>query len=151
MPTPAIGQADVKWYQIDGIDHVSYHVCNVDEEAKILDVLFKFAAKQRIVPHRHHVDYYTLVLQGELRINKPDGELAEVRPVGSYVGTAGGGEPHTEGGGDEDAIVFFSNRGIDGPIYEILDQDHKTLMTFGLQEFKALWQAQDPPRPTKVA
>jgi len=27
-------------------------------------------------------------------------------------------EPHSEGGGDEDAIVFFSNRNVGGPLYE---------------------------------
>ena len=42
-----------------------------------------------------------------------NGEVKEIRPVGSYVFTAAGGEPHTEGGGDQDVIVFFSNRNVD--------------------------------------
>ncbi len=150
MSTTLFDQSNITWYQIEGFDHVWYHVCHVDEDNKILDVLFKFAAQQKIVPHRHHADYHTLVLQGELRIYEPDGTLKEVRPVGSYVGNPGGGPPHTEGGGEVDAIVLFSNRGIEGPIYEILDEKLDSVMTFGLEEFKGLWAAQEPAPPTRV-
>ena len=43
-----------------------------------------------------------------------------------------------------------SNRGIEGPIYEILDEQLDSVMTFGLEEFKGLWAAQAPAPPTKV-
>ena len=43
-----------------------------------------------------------------------------------------------------------SNRGIEGPIYEILDEKLDSVMTFGLEEFKGLWAAQAPAPPTKV-
>lgn len=56
--------------------------------------------------------YSTLVLQGELRIYRPNGELKEIRKVGSYVASKADGEPHTEGGGDQDVIAFFSYRNI---------------------------------------
>jgi len=137
-------QSNIRWYVLDGIDNAYYHVCSVDEEAKIVDVLFKFDANKQVILHRHHADYRTLVLQGELRIYGPKGDLKEIRPVGSYVERPAGGEPHTEGGGDQDAIVFFSNRGQGGVIYEILDENHNTLVTLGLQDFKGLLEAQEP-------
>ena len=110
----------------------------------------KFEANEKVVLHRHHAAYRTLVLQGELRIYEANGDLMEVRPVGSYVSKPAGGVPHTEGGGDQDAIVFFSNRGTDGVIYEILDPDLNTLATLGLQDFMGLWKAQEPSVEPRV-
>jgi 2,4'-dihydroxyacetophenone dioxygenase len=63
------------------------------------------------------------VIQGELRIYSPNGELKEIRPVGSYVSTPAGGKPHREGGGDRDVIVFFSNRNVDGVVYDVPDDN----------------------------
>lgn len=152
MPTAPFDESNIKWYVLDGIDHAWYHVCEVDPEARIVDVLLKFEANERVVLHRHHAAYRTLVLQGELRIYAANGSLMEVRPVGSYVSKPAGGVPHTEGGGDQDAIVFFSNRGSDGVIYEILDEDLNTLATLGLQDFMGLWKAQEPSvAPTVMA
>jgi len=135
-------ERNITWHTLEGIENLQYHVYAVDEANKIVDVMFKFAANRKVVLHRHHAAYVTLVVQGELRIYRPNGELKEVRPVGSYVATGLGGEPHTEGGGDEDAIVFFSNRGQGGTIYEILDDQLNTLATLGLQDFKTLLEAQ---------
>lgn len=73
---------------------------------------------------------------------RTNGELKESRPVGSYVAGRAGGEPHTEGGGDQDVIVYFTNRDIAGPVYEILDEHHAVVATFGIPEFKALYEAQ---------
>jgi len=144
MTALGFDDSNIRWYQIEGVDHASYHVCSVDVDSKIVDVLFKFDANQRVILHRHHADYRTLVLQGELRIYRANGELIEVRPVGSYVERPAGGEPHTEGGGSEDAVVFFSNRGTEGMIYELLDADLNTVATLGLHDFKGLWEAQEP-------
>lgn len=142
VPTNEFDTRNIKWNRIEGFDHIEYHVCDVDEANRSVDILFKFAANQKIAMHRHHADYRTLVLQGELRIYRPNGEIKEIRPVGSYIFTPAGGEPHTEGGGDQDVITFFSNRNVDGLIYEILDPDMNTIAEFGIPEFKALLNAQ---------
>ena len=134
--------SNISWHTLEGIENLHYHIYAVDEARKIVDVMFKFAANKQVVLHRHHADYVTLVIQGELRIYRQNGELKEVRPAGSYVATAAAGEPHTDGAGDEDAIAFFSNRGQDGVIYEILDDDLNAVATLGLQDFKELLQAQ---------
>lgn len=137
---------NIQWYTLDGFPHVAYHICAVDEEKRIVDILFKFDANSRIALHRHKAAYITLVLQGELRIYRANGELKEIRPVGSYVATAADGEPHTEGGGpDQDVIAFFSNRNVSDLVYEILDPELKTVATLGINEFKALLEAQGKP------
>ncbi|PNG25838.1 regulator [Methylocella silvestris] len=135
-------ESNIRWHTIEGFDHLSYFIYEVDEINKGVDLLFKFSANQKIALHRHKAAYRTLVVQGELRIYRANGELKEIRPVGSYVATEAGGEPHREGGGDQDVVVFFSNRNVADVIYEILDDDLQPIATFGLPEFKALLEAQ---------
>ena len=148
MTTLPFDVRNIRWNTIDGIDHLAYHICAVDEAKRIVDILFKFDANAKIALHRHKADYITLVLQGELRIYRADGTLKEIRPVGSYVAGRADGEPHTEGGGDQDVITFFSNRNVDTLVYEILDEHLNTVATFGIAEFKALLEAQAPQPST---
>jgi hypothetical protein len=134
--------SNIRWNQIEGLDHLHYQICEVDQVARTVDVLFKFDAHAKIAMHWHRAPYRTLVLQGELRIFGADGALKEVRPVGSYVRGAASDAPHTEGGGDQDVIVFFSNRDIDGPVYDVVDETLTTVAIFGLAEFAALQSVQ---------
>jgi 2,4'-dihydroxyacetophenone dioxygenase len=134
---------NIRWNTLEGIADVWYHVLEVDEKNRIVDILFKFSAHAQIVLHRHHASYRTFILQGELRLYSAEGDLIEVRDVGSYVEKPAGGEPHREGGGDQDVITLFSNRDVEGPIYEILDDELKTIATLGFDDFKSLLQAQD--------
>ncbi len=150
MSTLPFDVRNIRWNAIPGFDHVAYHICAVDEAKRIVDILFKFDANSKIALHRHKADYITLVLQGELRIYRADGTLKEIRPVGSYVVGNGDGEPHTEGGGDQDVIAFFSNRNVEDLVYEILDADLNRVTTFGMAEFKALFDAQEPQPSTVV-
>lgn len=151
MTTLPFDVRNIRWNTLEGIDHLAYHICAVDEEKRIVDILFKFDANSKIVLHQHKADYITLVVQGELRIYAADGTLREIRPVGSYVTGTANGEPHTEGGGDQDVIAFFSNRNVDNLVYEILDENQNVIATFGIPEFKALLDAQAPQPSTKVA
>ncbi|WP_095589757.1 regulator [Actibacterium ureilyticum] len=141
----AFDQSNVKWNTVEGIDHLWYHILNVDKTLNVVDVLFKFAANERIALHRHHADYSTFIIQGELRLYDADGTLTEIRPTASFVQKPGGGAPHTEGGGDVDCIAWFSNKVTNGLIYEILGPNGETLGTLGLPEFEALMQAQEEP------
>ncbi|HVZ03137.1 regulator [Hyphomicrobium sp.] len=133
---------NIRWYTLPDFPHVAYHICKVDEQNHIVDILFKFDANSQIALHRHKADYVTLILQGELRIYRANGELKEIRPVGSYVETASDGEPHREGGGAQDVIAFFSNRNVKDLVYEILDDDLNVIATLGVGEFRALYEAQ---------
>lgn len=151
MSTLPFDIRNVRWYTLDNLPHVAYHICAVDEEKRIVDILFKFDANAKIVLHRHKSDYITLVLQGELRLYRPNGQLTEIRPVGSYVAGKANGEPHTEGGGDQDVIAFFSNRNVGEAIYELLDDNLTPVATLGMAEFKALLEAQEPQPSTIIA
>jgi len=108
-------------------------------------VLFKFSAREQIVLHRHKALNHTFVIQGEHRLYWADGTLKEARPVGSYTVSPASDDPHREGGGDVDAIVFFSIRGSAGVLYEILDDNLDIVTTLGMQDFVALYQNQTAP------
>jgi len=151
MSTLPFDTRNIRWHTLENIPHLAYHIYAVDEEKRIVDILFRFDAHAKIVLHRHKADYITVVLQGELRLYRPNGELKEIRPVGSYVEGKANGEPHTEGGGDQDVIAFFSNRNVDSTVYEILDENLSTIATLGMTEFKALMDTQAPQPLTAVA
>jgi len=142
MPLHEFDDRNIEWKTLDGFEHAAYHVYDVDEKNGIVDVVFKLAANQQVMLHRHKAPYRTLVIQGELRIYQADGELKETRPIGSYVSTEANGEPHREGGGDQDTIVFFSNRNVEDAIYEFLDNDLNSVVTLGIADFKGLLDAQ---------
>ena len=133
---------NITWRKVDWLDHVEFYVYQCDEQSRIVDVLFKFAANTKAMLHRHKTPYITFVVQGELRFYRPNGELKEIRPTGSYVSGVANGEPHLEGGGDEDAIVFFSNRNVENAMYEFLDANLQPTVTLGFDDFKAQLEAQ---------
>lgn len=133
---------NITWHRVDWLDHVEFYVYKVDEENRIVDVLFKFAANKKAMLHQHKTPYVTFVVQGELRFYRPNGELKEIRPTGSYVSGVANGEPHLEGGGDEDAIVFFSNRNVEDALYVFLDDKLQPVVTLRLEDVKALLEAQ---------
>ena len=137
MPNYAFDEGNITWRTLDWLPHIAFFVYKVDEESRIVDVVFKFAANQKVMLHRHKCPYVTLVMQGELRFYRENGEMKEVRPTGSYVSGAANGEPHMEGGGDQDAIVFFSNRNIEDALYEFLDDSGNLVQVLGIADFKA--------------
>ncbi|MCJ2052850.1 regulator [Methylobacterium sp. J-070] len=137
MQNYAFDEDNITWRTLDWLPHIAFFVYKVDEENRIVDVVFKFAANRKVMLHRHKCPYVTLVMQGELRFYRENGEMKEVRPTGSYVSGAANGEPHMEGGGDEDAIVFFSNRNIEDALYEFLDDSGNPVQVLGIGDFKA--------------
>ena len=52
-------------------EHISLSFLNVDDNAKIVDVLFKFSANEKILMHRHTSNYSTFTVKGELRTYFP--------------------------------------------------------------------------------
>ncbi len=142
---------NITWHRLDWLDHVEFYVYKVDEENRIIDILFKFAPNKKAMLHRHKAPYVTFVVQGELRFYRPNGELKEIRPTGSYVSGVANGEPHLEGGGDEEAIVFFSNRNVDDALYEFLDDELQPVATLRFEDFKAQLEAQGQPKWQKAA
>jgi hypothetical protein len=137
-------ESKIDWKPLPGpdgepADHISLSFLNVDEKAKIVDVLFKFSANEKILMHRHTSNYSTFTVQGELRTYLTDGTLKDVRPAGVFKAGVPG-EAHTEGGGEEDVVVYFSLRPYSStdPIYEILDENLEVTQAMTFDDLKAL-------------
>lgn len=144
MTTHSFDDRNIRWQTLDGIDHLHYWVLGVDSQAKIADVIFKFASNEQIILHRHKALNHTLVLQGEHRLYHADGSIKDVRPVGRYTVTPPDVDTHREGGGEgQDVIVHFSIRGSDGLLYELLDNDQNIVGTLSFDDIKALLKAQN--------
>jgi quercetin dioxygenase-like cupin family protein len=142
MNLHAFDESHIRWNKLGEFEHLLYSILDINEELKIIDVLFKFSANQRIVLHRHKVHNNTFVVQGEHRLYEADGRLKEIRPTGSYTVSPPSDEPHREGGGDQDVIVLFSIRGSDGVLYEILNDDLSVTTTLSMQDLIGLYQLQ---------
>lgn len=141
-PAPGFDETHIPWKPY-GVDEILYHIYRVDEEKGIIDGVFKFPARRKIFLHKHHAEYATLVMHGELCLYHPDGTLKEVRPTGSYVLTKPGAPPHTEGGGSVDAIVVFSFRGTTGALFDVLDETTgEAVQCVKFDDVKALFEAQ---------
>jgi hypothetical protein len=108
---------------------------------KIVDFILKFPPNKQIFLHRHLALTNTLVVQGEHRLYEPNGALKEVRAVGTYTSTPPG-EPHREGAGDEGGVVFYSVRGKDGVLFEVLDDELKVVGTLSLDDFVSAFKEQ---------
>lgn len=135
--------SNIHWNQMEGFDHLSLVVLDVDRDNQIVDALFKFAANEKIALHRHVALNHMLVIQGEHILYEPDGTVKEMRPAGRYTVSPGSDEPHREGGGaEQDVIIFFSIRGTNGVMYEILDDEQNIMGTLGMEDFEALLAAQ---------
>ena len=139
-------EGEVNWQTLPGpdgspADHIGMSILSVDDQAKIIDVLFKFSANEKIIGHRHTSDFNTFVVKGEHRIYDLNGELREVRPAGTYRATRASDDAHTEGGGDEDVVILFSLRPYDNekPIYEILDENQEVVATMTFDAMKDLY------------
>ena len=127
---------NITWYKLGDFEHFVFAMFNVDEPRQIVDFILKFAPNQQIFVHRHLALTNTFVVQGEHRIYEPNGSLKEIRRVGSYTSTLPG-EPHREGGGADGAVVFYSVRGKDGTLFEVLDDDLKIVGTLDMKDFVA--------------
>ncbi len=141
MSTHTFDDSNIDWQRLGDFEHLHYSILDVDSENKIADVLFKFAANEKILLHRHLGHNNTLVIQGEHRLYEPDGTLKEVRPVGSMTSSPPSKDPHREGGGDQDVVIAFNMRGKDGVLYEVLDDDLNVVGTITFQDLEDLHNA----------
>lgn len=130
----AFDDHNIGWYELGDFKHFVFAMLDVDEKKKLVDLILKFEPNQQIFLHRHLALTNTLVVQGEHRIYEPTGTLKEIRPVGSYTSSPPG-EPHREGGGVEGAVVFYSIRGEQDTLFEVLDDDLNVVGTLVLQNF----------------
>ncbi|MGE3772543.1 MAG: regulator [Gammaproteobacteria bacterium] len=141
MSTPAtyaFDQRNIRWFPLGDFKHLQISMLAVDPDARIVDFIVKFDARQRIFLHRHLAQTNLFVVQGEHRIYEPDGSLQEIRKTGSYTASAPGGV-HFEGGGDEDTIVLYNIRGNgNDEMFEVMDDDGTVVGIIGVADFAAV-------------
>lgn len=125
----------VEWQRFGDFEPAFYFtILHIDERDRIADVLFKLPANRQIVLHRHVALNHTFVIQGEHFIYEPDGSVKEQRKCGSYTVSPANEMPHREGGGNIDAVVFFSIRpGEQDLLYELLDDEGTLIGTVTFQ------------------
>jgi hypothetical protein len=149
LPTPvatetrsyAFDDRYIRWHKMGDFEHFEIAMLDVNESQKIVDFLIKFEPNQQIFLHRHTALTNTLVVQGEHRLYEPDGALKEVRPVGRYTSSPPG-EPHRESGGAEGAVVFYSIRGEEDTLFEVLNDTLNVVGTLSTQDFLNAWKEQ---------
>jgi hypothetical protein len=131
---------NIAWQQLGEFENFRYSILNIDQDSKIVDVIFKFEPHDPIILHRHCALNHTFVIHGEHRLYHANGELKAARAVGSYTISHPDPIPHRECGGDEGAIVLFSIRGTEGVMYELLDDEENIIATLSMQDFVGLYE-----------
>jgi quercetin dioxygenase-like cupin family protein len=134
MATLAFDDHNLRWHKLGDLEHFVFYVFDVDSEKGVVDFILKFEPNQRIILHRHLALTNTFVVQGEHRLYEPNGALKEIRPVGSYTSSPPG-EPHREGGADQECIVFYSVRGKTDVLFELLDDSRNIVGTLSMRDF----------------
>jgi hypothetical protein len=135
---------NISWYSPEAFDGSSIHVLDVDPIRKTYEFLLKLPPRDKIALHRHLTDTKTFVVEGEHYIYESDGSFRELRKVGSYTSTTGGGPPHREGAGEAGGIVFFSVRG-EGDLFELMDDDGNVIGVLTDNDVVQIQQAQGSP------
>ena len=126
---------NIPWRAFEGLENFVGCVFNVDEKRNIVDFILKFDANKKIFLHRHLALTATFVVQGEHRLYETNGDLKEIRRVGSYT-VSPPGPPHTEGGGAGGCVVLYSVRPDDNGVFEVLDDKLNAVGVLTVQDFR---------------
>jgi hypothetical protein len=137
---------EINWQPFAGIENLELTLCDLDEERQVVDLLVRFAPNKTVTMHNHLAQTNMFIVQGELRMYEPDGSVREVRPAGRYY-RGRRDDAHSEGGGPEGAVVFYSVRGHGATeMLEIMDDDQNVVATLGIADLRAAWAAQQGRR-----
>jgi quercetin dioxygenase-like cupin family protein len=141
-PTYALYDSEIDWQPFAGIENLELTLCDLDEERQILDLMVRFAPEKTVTMHNHLAQTNMFIIQGELRMYEPDGSVREVRSAGHYY-RGRRNDVHSEGGGADGAIVFYSVRGHGAEeMFEIMDDDQNVVATLGMSDLREAWEAQ---------
>ena len=134
---------EIRWLPFAGIENLELSLCDIDEERKVVDLVVRFAPDQTVTMHNHLAQTNMFIIQGELRMYETDGTLKEIRPAGRYY-RGRRDDIHSEGGGPDGAVVFYSVRGHGAEqMFEIMDDDQNVLLEVGMADIKEMWAAQN--------
>jgi hypothetical protein len=101
-------------------------------------MLFRFAPDGVCFYHRHRSAVLAFVLEGEHHIEEIDDKgtrVQKVRRAGELAYSVDG-HPHIEGGGAQGGVIYFSFRGSDDHIYDILDDDLNLVREVSIHDFR---------------
>jgi hypothetical protein len=141
--TPAGFQYDTS--KVDWKDFLTdgcyYKILDVNVATHTADILVKFDPGARCLFHRHVAATTTMVLEGSLHVfdQTANGVVEKVKPAGSFSSGAEN-EIHIEGGGDDGVVVYFSMRGTDNHIYDLLNTDFSLRRAITVQDFARDWE-----------
>jgi hypothetical protein len=136
---------NICWHKFGDFEGFVFAMFDVDEKRNVVDMILKFEPNSQIFPHRHLALTNTLVVEGEHRIYEADGKaIKEVRATGTYTSSPPG-DAHREGGGAEGCVVFYSVRGEDDRLFDVLDDELNVVGTLRTQDFKDALEEQTDP------
>ncbi|MGR8948840.1 MAG: cupin domain-containing protein [Gammaproteobacteria bacterium] len=133
---------EINWLPFAGIENLELSLLDIDENRNVVDLIVRFAPNKTVTMHNHIAQTNMLIIQGELRIYEPDGSIRESRTPGRYY-RGRTGDAHSEGGGPDGAIVFYSMRCDDEPkVLDVMDDDGNVTATLTTADVQAAWDAQ---------
>ena len=135
--------SNVIWRPLDGMEGFVASILHVDQGSNTVDFLVKFEPGTKVLYHRHLARTCTFIIEGEHVIYEKDGSIREIRPVGRYSLTEITGDVHSEGGGKDGCILFYSVRGDNEALFEMLDDEFNPTATLCVSDFAALMAAPD--------
>ncbi|MGD0076784.1 MAG: hypothetical protein ABSD31_21015 [Candidatus Binataceae bacterium] len=118
-----------------------YRILNVDPALQTAEMLLKFDPGCLCVFHRHIAPTTSLVLEGSLYVKEQtaSGMVETIRPAGTFT-VGAENEVHIEGAGDDGVVAYFSMRGKDDHIYDLLNPDLSLRRVVTLQDFARDWE-----------
>ena len=130
----------INWGPFPYVENAEFSLCDFDEDRQIIDLMFKFEPNKKITIHTHIAQTNMLIISGELRIYQIDGAIKEVRQAGQYY-RGKQDDTHSEGGGPDGAIVFYSLRanGQD-ELLHVIGND-RIIATISIEDVRAMWEA----------
>lgn len=141
-PAFAFDDSAIDWQPFAGIENLELSLLDLDEERQVVDLIVRFAPNRTVTLHNHLAQTNMFVIQGELRMYEPDGSVREARPAGHYY-RGRRDDAHSEGGGPDGAVVFYSVRGHGAEdVLDVMDDDGKVTATIGMADLRAAWAAQ---------
>ena len=134
---------NVAWRQLGDMSGFVISILDVDQKSNTVDFLAKFEPNTKVLYHRHLARTCTFVIEGVHVIYEPGGSTRESRPVGRYSVAEVTGDVHSEGGGPAGCVLFYSVRGENADLFEMLDDAFNPIGTFRVPDFQLLLDAQN--------
>lgn len=132
----------ITWLPFAGIENLELRLLDIDDERGVVDLVVRFAPSKTVTLHNHLAQTNMFIIQGELRMYEADGSVREVRPAGNYY-RGRRNDAHSEGGGPDGAVVFYSVRSHGAAeMFEVLNDDGSVAATLTMGDIRAAWDAQ---------